>query len=53
MLKHNIIIQITVIFIWTPSNCKSNMALRFCIIIYTAPQYIRYISRLQQTRYDY
>ena len=39
MLQHNIIIQITVIFIWARSNCKSNMAISFCILIYTAPQY--------------
>ena len=26
MIKRNIIIQITIIFIWAPSNCKSNMA---------------------------
>ena len=28
MLKHNIINKITVIFIWAPSNCKSNIATR-------------------------
>jgi len=42
MFKHNIIIQITMIFMWAPSNCKSNMAIRFCILIYTALQYIRH-----------
>jgi len=55
MLEHNIIIQITVIFIEVraPRNWKSYMAVRFCILIYTAPENIRYISSLQQTRYDY
>jgi hypothetical protein len=53
MLQNNIIIQITVIFIRARSNCKSNMAIGFCIHIYTAPPYIRYTSSLQQTRYDY
>ena len=27
---------------WAPSNCKSNMAIRFGILIYTALQYIRH-----------
>ena len=53
MLKPNIIIQITVIFIWAPSNCKSKMAIRFYILIYNAPQYIRYISSSQLTLHDY
>jgi hypothetical protein len=53
MLKHNIIIQITVIFIWAPSDYNSNMAIRCCILIYISLQYIMYISSLQQTRYDY
>jgi phosphate starvation-inducible membrane PsiE len=26
MLKHDIIIEITVTFVWEPSNCKSKMA---------------------------
>jgi len=29
MSKHNIIIQITVIFIWEPSNCKSEKDIHF------------------------
>jgi len=55
MLEHNIITQITVIFIWVraPSNWKSCVVISFCILIYTAPEYIKYISSLQQTRYDY
>ena len=53
MLKKNIIIQITVIFTGAPSNWKFYTAIGFCILIYTAPEYIRYISSLQQTRYDY
>ena len=47
MLKHNITIQITVIFVWAPTNCKSKTAIRFCTLIYTAPQYITNISGLQ------
>jgi len=53
MLEHHIIIQIAVIFIWTLSNCKYKMAILLYILVYTAPQYVRYISSLQQTRYDY
>lgn len=53
MLKHNVIIQITAIFVWVPTNCKSKMAIRFCVLIYTAPQYIWHISSVQLTRYDY
>ena len=30
MLKHNIIVEITVIFVWAPSNCKSKMAKNVC-----------------------
>ena len=45
MLQHNIRNQITVIFVWAPSNRK--------LLIYTAPQYIRYILSLQQTRHGY
>jgi len=57
MLKHNIIIQITVIFIWEPSDCKTNMATRVDTRRQKWPRFlqpnIRISGILQIYRYNY